>query len=140
MANPCDGEDFQFLCFFSFTEVARESQEASDIILMVDNSSSIVKAIMWGRCVNDVDFRTTTILDQHSSWTPSPALAAWHLLQTRRLRNFLTASLTRSIPHSEHRVHKDCFVISESKVLEGVCKYVIVAVGNKCFNGLYHDG
>ena len=32
------------------TEVARE---ASDIILMDDNFSSIVSAIMWGRCVND---------------------------------------------------------------------------------------
>lgn len=32
------------------TEVAKE---ASDIILMDDNFSSIVKAIIWGRCVND---------------------------------------------------------------------------------------
>lgn len=32
------------------TEVAKE---ASDIILMDDNFSSIVAAIMWGRCVND---------------------------------------------------------------------------------------
>jgi P-type Ca2+ transporter type 2C len=32
------------------TEVAKE---ASDIILMDDNFSSIVKAIMWGRCVNN---------------------------------------------------------------------------------------
>ena len=31
------------------TEVAKE---VSDIILMDDNFSSIVKAIMWGRCVN----------------------------------------------------------------------------------------
>lgn len=34
----------------SGTEVAKE---ASDIILMDDNFSSIVSAIMWGRCVND---------------------------------------------------------------------------------------
>ncbi|KAI8460792.1 hypothetical protein BY996DRAFT_8463651 [Phakopsora pachyrhizi] len=34
----------------SGTEVAKE---ASDIILMDDNFSSIVQAIMWGRCVND---------------------------------------------------------------------------------------
>ena len=33
------------------------------------------------------------------------------------------------------RAHKDCFIISGSKVLEGVGKYVIVAVGNKSFNG-----
>ena len=29
------------------------AKEASDIILMDDNFSSIVKAIIWGRCVND---------------------------------------------------------------------------------------
>lgn len=32
------------------TELAKE---ASDIILMDDNFSSIVKAIMWGHCIND---------------------------------------------------------------------------------------
>lgn len=31
--------------------------------------------------------------------------------------------------------HMDCFVISGSKVLEGVGQYVIVAVGTKSFNG-----
>ena len=44
------------------TEIAKE---ASDIILMDDNFSSIVKAIMWGRCVNDavrkfLQFQITT--------------------------------------------------------------------------------
>ena len=46
------------------TEVAKE---ASDIILMNDNFSSIVNAIMWGRCVNDavrkfLQFQITTII------------------------------------------------------------------------------
>ncbi|KAH8983384.1 calcium-translocating P-type ATPase [Lactarius hatsudake] len=36
------------------TEVAKE---ASDIILMDDNFSSIVNAIMWGRCVNDAVYK-----------------------------------------------------------------------------------
>ncbi len=31
--------------------------------------------------------------------------------------------------------HTDCFVISGSKVLQGVGKYVVVAVGQKSFNG-----
>ena len=44
------------------TEIAKD---ASDIILMDDNFSSIVKAIMWGRCVNDsvrkfLQFQLTT--------------------------------------------------------------------------------
>lgn len=35
---------------------------------------------------------------------------------------------------SEH-VHLDCFILSGSKVLEGVGKYVVVAVGIESFNG-----
>ncbi|KAF6754524.1 calcium-transporting ATPase [Ephemerocybe angulata] len=34
-----------------------------------------------------------------------------------------------------HSLHVDCFMISGSKVLEGVGKYVVVAVGTKSFNG-----
>ncbi|OAD66839.1 hypothetical protein PHYBLDRAFT_96141, partial [Phycomyces blakesleeanus NRRL 1555(-)] len=42
--------DVGFSMGISGTEVAKE---ASSIILMDDNFSSIVRAIMWGRCVND---------------------------------------------------------------------------------------
>ncbi|OCL09810.1 calcium-translocating P-type ATPase [Glonium stellatum] len=42
--------DVGFSMGISGTEVAKE---ASDIILMDDNFSSIVKAIMWGRAIND---------------------------------------------------------------------------------------
>jgi calcium-translocating P-type ATPase len=42
--------DVGFSMGMTGTEVAKE---ASDIILMDDNFSSIVHAIMWGRCVND---------------------------------------------------------------------------------------
>ena len=39
---------------FSMGIVGTEvTKEASDIILMEDNFSSIIKAIMWGHCVND---------------------------------------------------------------------------------------
>ncbi len=31
--------------------------------------------------------------------------------------------------------HTDCFIVSGSKVLDGVGKYVVVAVGTKSFNG-----
>ncbi|KAJ7158854.1 hypothetical protein C8R46DRAFT_1002629 [Mycena filopes] len=36
---------------------------------------------------------------------------------------------------TEGEAHTDCFVVSGSKVLEGVGKYVVVAVGTKSFNG-----
>ena len=42
--------DVGFSMGISGTEVAKE---ASSIILMDDNFSSIVNAIAWGRCVND---------------------------------------------------------------------------------------
>ena len=32
-------------------------------------------------------------------------------------------------------VHTDCFVVSGSKVLEGYGKYIVIAVGQKSFNG-----
>lgn len=41
--------------------------------------------------------------------------------------------LTRKGP-ADHP-HTDCFMISGSKVIEGVGKYVVVAVGTKSFNG-----
>jgi len=42
--------DVGFSMGIAGTEVARE---ASSIILMDDNFTSIVKAIAWGRCVSD---------------------------------------------------------------------------------------
>lgn len=38
----------------------------------------------------------------------------------------------QALPSSSHT---DCFIISGSKVLEGVGQYVVVAVGTKSFNG-----
>ena len=38
-------------------------------------------------------------------------------------------------PHEKGPAHTDCFIISGSKVLEGVGQYIVVAVGTKCFNG-----
>jgi len=36
---------------------------------------------------------------------------------------------------TETGTHADCFILSGSKVLEGIGKYVVVAVGTKSFNG-----
>lgn len=37
--------------------------------------------------------------------------------------------------HHDPPSHTDCFIVSGSKVLEGVGRYVVVAVGTKSFNG-----
>ena len=52
----------------------------------------------------------------------------------------------KKIPYSEIMrkkdvsSHTDCFVISGSKVLEGVGQYVVVAVGTNSFNGRIRMG
>jgi len=56
--------DVGFSMGIAGTEVAKE---ASDVVLMDDNFISIVKAIMWGRCVNDavrklLQFQISTIV------------------------------------------------------------------------------
>ena len=38
-------------------------------------------------------------------------------------------------PAQHVSAHTDCFIVSGSKVLEGVGSYVVVAVGTKSFNG-----
>jgi P-type Ca2+ transporter type 2C len=39
------------------------------------------------------------------------------------------------LPDGLEGTHADCFIVSGSKVLEGVGRYVVVAVGTKSFNG-----
>jgi Ca2+-transporting ATPase len=40
-----------------------------------------------------------------------------------------------ALPRSEGGTRTDCFIVSGSKVLEGVGRYVVVAVGTKSSNG-----
>ncbi|KZT01381.1 calcium-translocating P-type ATPase [Laetiporus sulphureus 93-53] len=82
--------DVGFSMGIAGTEVAKE---ASDIILMDDNFASIVKAIMWGRCVNDavrkfLQFQISTnitavvitFVSTIASGSESPVLTAVQLL------------------------------------------------------------
>jgi Ca2+-transporting ATPase len=94
----------------SGTEIAKE---ASDIILMDDNFSSIVKAIMWGRCVNDavrkfLQFQITvnitavtiTFVTAISSSAEEGALSAVQLLWVNLIMDTLAALALATDPAS----------------------------------------
>jgi len=93
------------------TEVAKE---ASDIILMDDNFSSIVKAIMWGRCINDavrkfLQFQITTnvtavvitFVSAVSSVQESSVLSAVQLLWINIIMDTFAALALATDPASE---------------------------------------
>ena len=93
--------DVGFSMGISGTEVAKE---ASAIILMDDNFASIVKAIMWGRAVNDavkkfLQFQITvnitavllTFITAVSSRTESSVLTAVQLLWVNLIMDTLAA-------------------------------------------------
>jgi Ca2+-transporting ATPase len=94
----------------SGTEIAKD---ASDIILMDDNFSSIVKAIMWGRCVNDavrkfLQFQITvnitavtiTFVTAISSSAEEGALSAVQLLWVNLIMDTLAALALATDPAS----------------------------------------
>ncbi|THC90508.1 hypothetical protein EYZ11_010034 [Aspergillus tanneri] len=58
--------DVGFSMGISGTEIARE---ASSIVLMDDNFSSIVKAVMWGRAVGDAVKRFLQVRNEATSWS-----------------------------------------------------------------------
>ncbi|KAG6827741.1 hypothetical protein H0H92_010587 [Tricholoma furcatifolium] len=93
------------------TEVAKE---ASDIILMDDNFASIVKAIMWGRCVNDavrkfLQFQVSvnitavviTFVSAVASDTESSVLSAVQLLWVNIIMDTFAALALATDPASE---------------------------------------
>ncbi len=93
------------------TEVAKE---ASDIILMDDNFSSIVKAIIWGRCVNDavrkfLQFQISTnvtavvitFVSSVSSETEASVLSAVQLLWINIIMDTFAALALATDPASE---------------------------------------
>jgi Ca2+-transporting ATPase len=90
------------------TEVAKE---ASDIILMDDNFASIVKAIMWGRCVNDavrkfLQFQISTnvtavVITFVSALAGSAVLSAVQLLWINIIMDTFAALALATDPASE---------------------------------------
>ncbi|CAK5269233.1 unnamed protein product [Mycena citricolor] len=93
------------------TEVAKE---ASDIILMDDNFASIVKAIIWGRCVNDavrkfLQFQVSTnitaviitFVSAVASTSESSVLSAVQLLWINIIMDTFAALALATDPASE---------------------------------------
>ncbi|KAJ6501168.1 Ca-transporting ATPase, partial [Mycena vitilis] len=98
------------------TEVAKE---ASDIILMDDNFASIVKAIMWGRCVNDavrkfLQFQVSTnvtavvitFVSAVASTTESSVLSAVQLLWINVIMDTFAALALATDPASESLLNR----------------------------------
>ncbi|KAF7970842.1 hypothetical protein HWV62_22800, partial [Athelia sp. TMB] len=103
--------DVGFSMGIAGTEVAKE---ASDIILMDDNFASIVKAIMWGRCVNDavrkfLQFQVSTnvtavvitLVTAIASTTESSVLSAVQLLWINIIMDTFAALALATDPASE---------------------------------------
>ena len=103
--------DVGFSMGIAGTEVAKE---ASDIILMDDNFASIVKAIMWGRSVNDavkkfLQFQVTvnitavllTFITAVSSTTETSVLSAVQLLWVNLIMDTFAALALATDPPTE---------------------------------------
>lgn len=103
--------DVGFSMGIAGTEVAKE---ASSIILMDDNFSSIVKAIMWGRCVNDavrkfLEFQLTvnvtavvlTFISGVASEKQKSVLTAIQLLWVNLIMDTLAALALATDPPTE---------------------------------------
>ncbi|CAG8471784.1 8508_t:CDS:2 [Ambispora gerdemannii] len=109
--------DVGFSMGIAGTEVAKE---ASSIILMDDNFSSIVKAIMWGRSVNDsvkkfLQFQLTvnvtavllTFISAVSSGEESSVLSAVQLLWVNLIMDTLAALALATDPPTEELLNRD---------------------------------
>ena len=135
------------------TEVAKE---ASDIILMDDNFSSIVKAIMWGRCVNDavrkfLQFQISTnvtaviitTVSAISSMEETSVLSAVQLLWINIIMDTFAALALATDPASEKlldrkpdKKHAPLFTVDMYKMimLQSVYQIIIILVFH--FRGL----
>ncbi|KAI8368106.1 PMCA-type calcium-translocating P-type ATPase [Radiomyces spectabilis] len=108
--------DVGFSMGIAGTEVAKE---ASSIILMDDNFSSIVKAIMWGRCVNDavkkfLEFQLTvnitavilTFISAVASTNQKSVLTAVQLLWVNLIMDTFAALALATDPPTEELLQR----------------------------------
>ena len=109
--------DVGFSMGIAGTEVAKE---ASSIILMDDNFSSIVKAIMWGRCVNDavkkfLEFQLTvnitavilTFISAVASTDQKSVLTAVQLLWVNLIMDTFAALALATDPPTEELLNRN---------------------------------
>jgi Ca2+-transporting ATPase len=135
------------------TEIAKE---ASDIILMDDNFASIVKAIMWGRCVNDavrkfLQFQISTnitavvitVVTAISSVSETSALTAVQLLWINIIMDTFAALALATDPASESLLdrkpdpkHAPLFTVDMYKQIFGQAIYQIAVILTFHFAGL----
>jgi P-type Ca2+ transporter type 2C len=136
------------------TEIAKE---ASDIILMDDNFASIVKAIMWGRCVNDavrkfLQFQISTnitaviitIVTAIASVSETSALSAVQLLWINIIMDTFAALALATDPASESLLdrkpepkHAPLFTVNMYKQIFGQAIYQIIVILTFHFAGLW---
>jgi Ca2+-transporting ATPase len=127
---------------FSGTEVAKG---ASDIILMDDSFSSIVGAIMWGRCINDsvrkslqfliagsVTVVVTTFVWALASSSEGPVLSAIQLLWANLIMDTFAAVALATDPASAAQLQRKpdkttdpLFTINMTKQILGQAFYQI---------------
>jgi Ca2+-transporting ATPase len=109
--------DVGFSMGIAGTEVAKE---ASSIILMDDNFSSIIKAIMWGRCVNDavkkfLEFQLTvnitavilTFISAVASTEQKSVLTAVQLLWVNLIMDTFAALALATDPPTEELLNRN---------------------------------
>ena len=127
----------------SGTEVAKE---ASDIILMNDNFSSIINAIMWGRCVNDsvrkflqflisgnVTVVVTTFVWALASSKEEPVLSAIQLLWVNLIMDIFAlatdpASSVLLLDRKPDRRTDPLFTVNMMKQILGQAAYQITMI------------
>jgi Ca2+-transporting ATPase len=127
------------------TEVAKE---ASDITLMDDNFSSIVKAIMWGRCVNDsvrkylqslisgnVTAIVTTFVWALASSSEEPVLSAVQLLWINLIMDTFAVLALATDPASPAQLDRKpdqkadpLFTVDMTKQIMGQALYQIAMI------------